>query len=67
LVGPLAPTTDPKPTIIADMYQVTVVGVRDALVDYYVSAEDSLGNLAQSPLQSVYVGKGNSTYAPQPM
>jgi len=55
LTGPLAPTTDPLPDYIADLFQANVTGVTQSLVDYYVQAVDSLGNIRNSPLQHVYV------------
>ncbi|MGD8453564.1 MAG: carbohydrate-binding protein [Phycisphaerae bacterium] len=47
------------PTYIADEYYVEVTGVREALVDYYVEAEDGRGNVRRSPLQHVWVGDGS--------
>lgn len=44
------------PTQIADQYWVRVTGYTDALLDYYVEAEDSFGNIKRSPIQHVYVG-----------
>ncbi|OGF03888.1 MAG: hypothetical protein A2W00_03145 [Candidatus Eisenbacteria bacterium RBG_16_71_46] len=55
---------DPKidfsvaPTYIADEFWAQVSGLSDVLVDYYVEAVDSLGNLRKSPIQHVYVGSG---------
>ena len=56
LTGPLAPQTDPLPTYIADMYQASVVGVKNALVDYYVVAVDGKGNTKKTDILHVYVG-----------
>ena len=44
------------PDRIADEYWVLVAGLQDTLVDYYVEAEDSLGNVTRSPIQHVRVG-----------
>lgn len=46
------------PTHIADEYWAEVAGFRDVLLDYCVEAEDSLGHVARSPIQHVYVGEG---------
>jgi hypothetical protein len=53
--------TDPVPKYRADEYRVKVVGVSDALVDYYVTAIDGKGITEQSPIQHVYVGTTTST------
>jgi hypothetical protein len=55
LTGSLSPQTDPLPFYIADLYQANVTGVVQSLVDYYVQAVDSLGNVRNSTLQHVYV------------
>jgi hypothetical protein len=47
------------PTVIADEYFAQVTGLADTLVDYYVEAADSLGNVTRSPIQHVYVGTGS--------
>jgi len=47
--------TDPLPMYIADLYKANVTGVTNSLVDYYVEAVDSLGNVAKSPIQHVFV------------
>jgi hypothetical protein len=52
----LAPRTDPLPLYQAAQYQAEIADLRDALVDYYVSATDSLGHEARSPLMHVWVG-----------
>jgi hypothetical protein len=46
------------PRHIADEYWLQVSGRRGVLLDYYVEAEDSLGNVARSPIQHVWVGEG---------
>ncbi len=48
------------PAYIADQYTTQVVGVRDKLVDYYVEAVDTKGNIKKSPIQHVYVGPGTT-------
>ena len=51
------------PDYIADEYYVQVTGLSEVLVDYFVEAEDSLGNVKRSPIQHVYVGESNSSPA----
>ena len=55
------PTIDffEMPTYIADEYSAQIVGVRSALVDYYVQAVDTLGNVKRSPIEHVWVGDGS--------
>ena len=57
----LAPRTDPAPAFIADEYSVTIPGLGGNLIDYYVEAEDSRGNVARSSLRHVWVGTGGGT------
>lgn len=47
------------PAVIADLYHVEVAGVRDTLLDYYVEAVDTLGNVHRGPIQHVWVGDGS--------
>ena len=51
------------PDYIADEYYAQVAGLSEVLVDYYVEAEDSLGNIKRTPIQHVYVGESNSSPA----
>ncbi|MGD9789596.1 MAG: GC-type dockerin domain-anchored protein [Phycisphaerales bacterium] len=55
-----SPTIDffEMPQAIADQYSVQLTGIRSALVDYYVEAMDSRGNVRKSAIQHVYVGDG---------
>ena len=48
------------PQRIADEYWIELAGYSDVLLDYYVEAEDSLGNVKRSPIQHVYVGTGDA-------
>lgn len=49
------------PLAIADYYFAKVTLFRDALVDYYIEAQDTKGNLYKSDIQHVYVvGDGTS-------
>ncbi len=54
----VASRTNPMPKVKAQEFAATVKGVKDALVDYVVVAEDAAGNKVASPLLHVYVGKG---------
>jgi hypothetical protein len=49
------------PTYRALRYGAMINGQQDALIDYYVEAVDSLGNVARSDIQHVYVGSNTST------
>ncbi len=48
------------PTHIANQYWLELSGYSDVLLDYYVEAEDSHGNIKRSPIQHVYVGTGDT-------
>ena len=49
------------PVAIADYYFAKVTQFRDALVDYYIEAQDTKGNTYKSDIQHVYVvGDGTS-------
>jgi hypothetical protein len=45
------------PDAIADLYWIELAGFSDVLLDYYVEAEDSLGNVRRTPIQHVYVAR----------
>jgi hypothetical protein len=49
------------PDYIADEYYTQVTGLSEDLVDYYVEAEDSLGNVKRSPIQHVWVGSASGS------
>ncbi|MFC1800418.1 hypothetical protein ACFL2Z_05900, partial [Candidatus Eisenbacteria bacterium] len=49
------------PDYIADEYYVQVTGISEQLLDYYVEAEDSLGNIKRSPIQHVWVGTSSGS------
>jgi hypothetical protein len=51
------------PEYIADEYYAHMVGFEDALLDYYVEAEDGLGHVKRSPIQHVWVGSGGGAPA----
>ena len=42
-----------------DFMQVT--GLKDVLIDYYVSASDKLGNTKKTDIYHVYIGSGNAS------
>ena len=46
------------PSYIADEYWLELTDYSDVLLDYYVEAEDSAGNVKRTPIQHVYVGAG---------
>ncbi len=48
-----------KPAYKADEYSALISGLKDVLVDYYVEATDSKGNIARSFISHVYVGTGS--------
>ncbi len=49
------------PTDIATQYYADIVGVREALVDYYVVATDTQGNTKSSPIHHVWIGDGQGS------
>ncbi|HNX89765.1 MAG TPA: starch-binding protein [Paludibacteraceae bacterium] len=59
------PTTDAElnffiqPAAKADLCYAEITGLKDKLVDYYVEAVDTKGNVYKSPIQHVYVGTGD--------
>ncbi len=54
------------PQEIADQYYARLDGLRSVLVDYYVEATDSKGNVTKSPIQHVWVGDGVGGVEPVP-
>jgi hypothetical protein len=63
--------TDPMPLHKAKEYSAQINGYQNKLIDYYVEAVDTKGNLARSPIQHVWVGdgsggsSGNVSWSPQ--
>jgi hypothetical protein len=49
------------PDYIADEFYLQVTGLSEMLVDYYVEAEDSAGNVKRSPIQHVWVGESTGS------
>ena len=54
----VASTTNPLPLARALRYAANVTGLTNQLVDYYIEATDTHGNLSRSPIQHVWVGAG---------
>ncbi|MCK4341558.1 MAG: hypothetical protein KAY37_07545 [Phycisphaerae bacterium] len=48
------------PTYRALRWSAMLTGQQDVLIDYYIEAVDGMGNVAQSPIQHVYIGVGGS-------
>lgn len=59
------------PDYIAFHYYAEVTGISEKLVDYYIEATDTYGNVFKTPIQHVYVGtaspggQGNVTWTPE--
>jgi hypothetical protein len=51
-----ASQTDPLPDYRARYWTAQIAGQQEVLLDYYVAAWDSLGNLTRSDIEHVYVG-----------
>ena len=49
------------PDYIADEYYLQVTGLSDVLVDYFIEAEDSSGNVKRTPIQHVWVGEATGS------
>ncbi|MBN2174373.1 MAG: hypothetical protein JW731_09585 [Bacteroidales bacterium] len=47
------------PDYIANEYYAEITGLSDTLVDYYIEATDTYGNVFRTPIQHVYVGNYN--------
>ena len=44
---------------LSTSYHVQVIGMKNVLIDYYVSARDTKGNMKKTDISHVYVGSGN--------
>ena len=53
-------TTILKPTYKADEFSAQIIGLKDTLVDYYIEAIDTKGNVARSFISHVWIGGTNS-------
>jgi len=49
------------PNHIARHYSAPITGLRSVLIDYYVEATDSTGNVTKSDIQHVYIGDGSGS------
>lgn len=56
-----------QPTYISDYYWVKVTGYRNKLLDYYIEATDSKGNVTKSDIQHVWVADDGSGPAQPPV
>ncbi len=56
-----ASQTDPLPKFRANRFDATLTDFKDKLIDYYVEAEDTKGNIKRSPIRSVYIGTSSSS------
>lgn len=52
----ITPLTMPVPMAKAREYSAAITGMKDKLVDYFVEAEDSSGNISRSAIMHVWVG-----------
>ncbi len=61
------PYNDPEidtsvlPDEIADEYWVRLTGVRDALLDWYVEAQDAKGHVTRTAIRHLYIGASQGT------
>ncbi len=55
-----ASQTNPLPSLRALRYGAQVTGHTNELVDYYIEASDTHGNVSRSPIQHVWVGAGGT-------
>ncbi|HRR07765.1 MAG TPA: T9SS type A sorting domain-containing protein [Rhodothermales bacterium] len=52
--------TNPAPLLRAQRYAVTITGLTDVLVDYYVEATDTKGSIKKTDIQHVWIGESSS-------
>jgi len=50
--------TNPQPLYKASYYSAQISGINETLLDYYVEAYDSAGNMSRSVIQHVWLGDG---------
>jgi len=50
-----------QPAYKADKYSAEITGLKDTLVDYYIEATDTKGNVARSFISHVWVGNGSGS------
>ena len=51
--------TDPQPLYKAWLYSSEITGLNEVLLDYYVEAIDTEGNIGKSVIQHVWIGDGS--------
>ncbi|XP_064382608.1 alpha-amylase-like [Halichondria panicea] len=51
---------DCLPTIIANEFWIKITGLKDTLIDYFVTATDTKGNVKKTDIYHVYIGAGNA-------
>ena len=57
----IPPETNEAPLVKADRFEAEVSDLSNLLIDYYIEAEDSYGNVSRSSIRHVWVGSnGNS-------
>jgi hypothetical protein len=52
--------TNPQPTYKAQEFSAVITGLNNFLIDYYVEAEDTKGNVSRSIIQHVWIGQASS-------
>lgn len=52
--------TNPQPLYKAAEYSAQITGLNNVLIDYFVEAEDSRGNITKSIIQHCWIGNNNS-------
>jgi hypothetical protein len=53
--------TDPLPRFRANRFEYKLTGITNKMVDYYIEAEDTKGNIRRSVIKSVYIGDGSGS------
>ena len=53
--------TNPAPLYKAKEFSALISGLANKLVNYYVEAEDSLGNISRSPIREVWIGSNSGS------
>ena len=62
----IASITNPLPAYKAQEYSAEVKGLKEVLVDYYIEATDTKGNVSRSMILHVYVGDGKGSTPDDP-
>ncbi|MCF8242577.1 MAG: T9SS type A sorting domain-containing protein [Melioribacteraceae bacterium] len=53
--------TNPMPLVKAEEFSAQITGQNNSLIDYYVEAVDSYGNISKSPINHVWIGEGGGS------